>query len=95
MITVEYDIREDQPEGTEVFELEPSSIDLIEKLAKHRFPHLSPVDLRTIAEFSGGNARIAIALAGTIDGRKRSRECQMRTFSGVCFNSATNRTSPF
>jgi hypothetical protein len=67
VITVEYDIREDQPEGTEVFELEPSSIDLIEKLAKRRFSHLSPVDLRTIAEFSGGNARIAIALAGTID----------------------------
>lgn len=67
VITVEYDIREDQPEGTEVFKLEPSSTDLIEKLVKHRFPQLSPVDSRTIAEFSGGNARIAIALSETID----------------------------
>lgn len=66
VITVEYDIREDQPEGTEVFELEASSEDLIEKLLKHRFPHLSWVDLHTIAQFSGGNARIAIALAETV-----------------------------
>jgi hypothetical protein len=67
LITVEYDIREDQPEGTEIFELEPSSADLIEKLVEHRFPHISQVDSRTIAEFSDGNARIAVALAETID----------------------------
>ena len=65
-ITVEYDIREDQPEGTEVFELEASSEDLIERLLKQRFPYLSWVDLHTIARFSGGNARIAIALAETV-----------------------------
>ncbi len=66
VITVEYDIREDQPEGTEVFSLEPSSTDLIEKLLRHRFPNLSVVDAGTVAEFSGGNARIAIALAGMV-----------------------------
>jgi hypothetical protein len=67
VITIEYDIREDEPEGTEVFRLESSSIELIQKLVTHRFPELSIVNARTIAEFSGGNARIAIALAGTID----------------------------
>lgn len=66
LITIEYDIREDLPEGTEVFSLEPSSIDLIEKLIRRRFAHISPIDARSIAEFSGGNARIAIALAETI-----------------------------
>ena len=66
LITVEYDIREDQPEGTEVFSLESASADLIERLVGRRFPHVSPVDVRNVAEFSGGNARIAIALAGTI-----------------------------
>jgi hypothetical protein len=66
VVTIEYDIREDQPEGTEVFRLEPASIELIEKLVQHRFPALSTVDSRTVAEFSGGNARIAIALASTI-----------------------------
>jgi hypothetical protein len=68
VITVEYDIREDQPEGTDVFELEPSSPALVEKLLAARFPKLSQVDRQTIAdaEFSGGNARIAIALAETV-----------------------------
>jgi hypothetical protein len=65
-ITVEYDIREDEPEGTEIFRLEPASIELIEKLIRHRFSTLSTVDSHTIAEFSGGNARIGIALASTI-----------------------------
>jgi hypothetical protein len=66
LITVEYDVREDQPEGTDVYSLEPSSTDLIEKLVRHQFPEISPVDARTIAESSDGNARVAIALAGTI-----------------------------
>jgi aspartyl/asparaginyl beta-hydroxylase (cupin superfamily) len=66
VITVEYDIREDQPEGTDVFTLEVSSTELIEKLVARRFPQLSQVDCRTIAEFSGGNARIAIAVADTV-----------------------------
>jgi hypothetical protein len=66
VITVEYDIREDQPEGTEVFELEVSSEALIEKLLKHRFSYLSWIDLHTIAQFSGGNARVAISLAETV-----------------------------
>jgi hypothetical protein len=67
VITVEYDIREDEPEGTEVFELLSSSEGLIEQLIKRRFPELSVIDARTAAEFSGGNARIAIALAATVD----------------------------
>jgi hypothetical protein len=68
VLTVEYDIREDQPEGTDVVRLDTSSKDLIEKLIRVRFPNVSQVDARTIAEVSGGNARIAIALAGTVEG---------------------------
>ena len=66
VITIEYDIREDQPEGTEVFKLDTSSPALIETLVSKRFPDLSQVNARTIAEFSGGNARVALALAGTV-----------------------------
>jgi hypothetical protein len=66
VITVEYDIKDDEPEGTEVFTLKPSSPELIEKLVNQRFPDLSQIDARTIATFSGGNARIAIALAARI-----------------------------
>jgi hypothetical protein len=71
IITVEYDIREDEPEGTEVFKLTPSSIELIEKLVRNRFPNVSEIDARTISNFSDGNARIAIALAETI-GKKET-----------------------
>jgi hypothetical protein len=67
VITVEYDIREDAPEGTEVFTLETSSPEVIEELVGQRFPTISQIDKHTIAEFSGGNARIAIALAATIE----------------------------
>ncbi|WP_152965129.1 hypothetical protein, partial [Comamonas testosteroni] len=66
VLTVEYDVRDDQPEGTQVVTLDTSSLALIEKLVRRRFSHLSAVDARTIAEASGGNARIAIALAGTV-----------------------------
>jgi hypothetical protein len=66
VITVEYDIREDQPEGTDVFTLDTSSPELIEKLIQKRFPDLSQIDRKTIADSSGGNARVALALAGTV-----------------------------
>jgi hypothetical protein len=67
VLTVEYDIREDQPEGTQVFEMEPSSLDITQKLVRKRFPAISQVDAQRIAEFSGGNGRMAIALAGTVE----------------------------
>jgi hypothetical protein len=66
VITIEYDIRDDQPEGTDVFELQPSSGEVIEKLLTRRFPFLSPIDARTITGFSEGNARVAINLASTV-----------------------------
>ncbi len=66
VMTIEYDIREDQPEGTDVFTLDVSSIPLVEKLVCRRYPNLSKTDALTIADFSGGNARIALALASRI-----------------------------
>ena len=67
LITIEYDIQGDQPEGTDVFALEAASVNLTEKLIRNRFPELSQLDARRIADFSGGNARIAIALAARVD----------------------------
>jgi hypothetical protein len=60
--TVEYDVRDDLPEETNVFRLEPASEEIIEKLLRKRFLYIGEVDARTIAGFSGGNARVAIAL---------------------------------
>ena len=62
LITIEYDIREDEPEGTDVYRLEPASTDLIESLLRSRFT-VAQGEARRIAEFAGGNARIAMALA--------------------------------
>ncbi|MDA8431257.1 MAG: hypothetical protein M0T70_18545 [Geobacteraceae bacterium] len=63
LITVEYDIRDDLPEGTICYRLEGSSDDVIKKLLKRRFKVLSGRDIDKIAEFSDGNARVAYALA--------------------------------
>ncbi len=69
LLTVEYDIREDLPEDTEVFRLEGGSDDLIERIIRTRFPNVTPVDADTIARFSDGNFRVAIALAGSVGGK--------------------------
>lgn len=66
LLTVEYDVRDDIPEETSVIRLEPSSDEIIEKLIRRRFTHVSQIDARKIAEFSGGNARVAISLANTM-----------------------------
>jgi hypothetical protein len=83
LVTVEYDIRDDQPEGTEVVKLEAASPELIQKLVLRRFPNLSEVDAGTIAEFSEGNSKIAIAIAGTV-GLKE-------TFTGISDNGLFER----
>lgn len=66
LLTVEYDIRDDVPEETDVFRLEPSSDKVIEKLLEQRFPYIGQINARTITEFAGGNARVALALANTL-----------------------------
>ena len=66
LLTVEYDVRDHLPEETSVFRLEPASKEIIEQLIRQRFPHISQVDAETIANFSGGNARVAIVLANTV-----------------------------
>jgi hypothetical protein len=75
-ITVEYDVQEDEPEGTEVFRLEPSSVDLVSKLIARRFPTMTQLDVDKIAEFSGGNARVALALANTLERHESVAELQ-------------------
>lgn len=65
LLTIEYDVREDIPEETKVFRLQTASVDVIEKIIVKRFSYIGQVDARRIAEFSDGNARVAIALAGT------------------------------
>jgi len=65
LVTIEYDIRDDLPEGTSCYRLEGSSAEVIAKLLKRRYGELSDVDVDKIVEFSDGNARVAFALAST------------------------------
>ncbi|WP_416899412.1 MAG: hypothetical protein ACMVY4_06765 [Minwuia sp.] len=67
LLTVEYDVRDDLPTKTGVYLMEPASLELTERLIRNHFDHITAVDAQTIAEFSGGNARVAIALAETVE----------------------------
>lgn len=66
IITVEYDVRDDAPEHTNVFLLEPSSDEVIRELIRQRFPSLAQPAASKIADVSGGNARLALAIANSI-----------------------------
>lgn len=67
LITIEYDVSDDEPEETQVFRLEPASEKIIEEILQRLTPNVSQTDRTRIAEFSGGNARIALALARTVE----------------------------
>lgn len=67
LLTIEYDISDDKPEETEVIHLEPSGEKTVSKLVQIRFSDLGQVNSDKIAEFSGGNARVAISLASRVE----------------------------
>lgn len=86
LITVEYDVRDDVPERTDVFRLETAAPELVSEWIKQEFSDISEVDRRMIAKFSDGNFRVARALAETFEkgetlGKLKSRELFERIFS--------------
>lgn len=66
LLTIEYDIREDIPENTDVIIMDAGSDELIKELIKTNYKHIGLNSIHKIAEFSGGNARVAIALASAV-----------------------------
>ncbi|MBS0339680.1 MAG: hypothetical protein JSS56_04090 [Proteobacteria bacterium] len=67
LITIEYDVVDDDiPDATEVIRLSPASDSVLRHILEQRAPHLTYADLHFIATISGGNARIALALARTV-----------------------------
>ncbi|MFJ1300676.1 hypothetical protein ACILG0_11960 [Pseudomonadota bacterium AL_CKDN230030165-1A_HGKHYDSX7] len=85
LLTVEYDVRDDQPERTEVFRLQSASPEMVELWLEKTFPNVTQVDRRTISEFSDGNFRAARALADTLEkgetlGKLKSRDLFERIF---------------
>lgn len=85
LITVEYDVKDDEPERTEVFRLEAASKELLAKWLKLTFPHIQQPDRERVADFSDGNFRVARALAETLSkgetlGHLKDRELFSRIF---------------
>jgi len=67
LLTIEYDISDDRPEETDVVHIEPSSEKNTSKLIQKRFPDLGSINADKVAEFAGGNARVAVVLAGRVE----------------------------
>ena len=86
LLTVDADVRDDEPEHTEVFRLQTSlPPELVGKWIAKTFPAISQIDRDQIADFSDGNFRVARALAETLRkgetlGQLKSRELLTRIF---------------
>ncbi|NCA71763.1 MAG: hypothetical protein EOM91_17130, partial [Sphingobacteriia bacterium] len=66
LITVDLDISDDMPENTDVFRLQGASEAVTESLIEQRYPAMSQAIRSRIAEFSAGNARIALLAARNV-----------------------------
>jgi len=85
LITIEYDVRDDEPERTHVFRLQSASLGLVEQWLEQTFPNVTLTDRSTISRFSDGNFRVARALAETVGkgktlGNLKSRDLFDRIF---------------
>lgn len=67
LITVEYDIRDDKPQTTEVIHIEANGPDVAEELLMRRFPEIGQGNARRVAEFADGNSRVALAIAERVE----------------------------
>lgn len=66
LITVEYDIREDQPQTTDVVCMTANGTDTAKQLLYRRYPDIGLANAHRVAAFAEGNAKVAIALAANI-----------------------------
>ena len=67
LITVEYDIRDDKPQTTEVVSIEADGPEIAEALVLRRYPGIGQANAHRVAEFSSGNTRVALALAERVE----------------------------
>ncbi|WMY76431.1 hypothetical protein RHD99_11110 [Buttiauxella selenatireducens] len=67
LITIEYDIRDDKPQTTEVIHIEAVGPELAEQLLTRRFNGIGQNNVRRIAEFADGNARVSLAIAERVE----------------------------
>lgn len=67
LITVEYDIRDDKPQTTEVIQIEADGPEIAEALVLRRYPKIGQANATRVAQFSSGNTRVALALADRVE----------------------------
>lgn len=66
LITVEYDVQEQNIEETETFVLKPASDVTIEELIVKNYKNIPLPTIKRIVEISGGNARLALLFATSL-----------------------------
>lgn len=66
LLTIEYDVRDDEPERTDVFRLQSASKEFVADWLKQSFPEISEIDCRSIVDLSESNFRVSYALAETL-----------------------------
>ncbi|WP_318001546.1 hypothetical protein [Salmonella enterica] len=67
LVTIEYDIRDDKPQTTEVIHIEAIGPGVAEQLLLRRFPCIGQNNAHRIAEFADGNARVSLAIAERVE----------------------------
>ncbi|MGH6977887.1 MAG: hypothetical protein ACRED4_01115, partial [Brevundimonas sp.] len=85
LLTIDFDVGDNQPDHTEVVRLQNAGEDLIDALLRQRAAFLTHSERIRIVEFAGGNARIALAIALAPRGAKgivglKNRELLDRLF---------------
>lgn len=66
LVTVEYDVQEQNTEETETFVLKPASDVTIEELIAKNYENIPFPTIKRIVEISGGNARLALLFAKSL-----------------------------
>lgn len=72
LITVEYDIRNDEPQSTEVVRIEADGAALAEELLLQRYPKIGSDNAKRISEFAYGNAKVSLVVAERVNNRGES-----------------------
>ncbi|MDV7616031.1 hypothetical protein R4666_12955 [Acinetobacter baumannii] len=67
LMTIEYDVKDNLPERTDVYKLKPISVEIVQKVIERHYPHINDLNSRKVAEFAGGNYRLALAIASNIE----------------------------
>lgn len=67
LMTIEYDVKDDLPERTDVYKLKPVSVEVVKKVLERHYPDINDLNRHKIADFSGGNYRLALAIASNIE----------------------------